>query len=129
MSTEIVGFAATLVSLVLWWPQTARVWKYRNDPGELVGISRLGQVLLIGSGVIWTTYAVLTDSLWLGVSVSTNIPLGVITLAILSQARWVACPGEIVAAGAVAAGAVTAGAVTAGAVTAGAVTAGAPAPA
>lgn len=83
------------MSLVLWWPQAVTVWKFRNDPGELAGISRLGQYLLIGSGVIWTIYAVLTHSVWLAVSVSTNIPLGLLTLTILSQARWVPCPSEL----------------------------------
>jgi len=98
VSTEIVGFVASLVSLVLWWPQAATVWKFRNDPGELAGISRTGQYLLIISGAIWTVYAVLTQSVWLAVSVSTNIPLGVLTLVILAQARWIACPAETVAA-------------------------------
>ncbi|QTE28303.1 hypothetical protein [Pengzhenrongella sicca] len=94
MSTQVVGFVASLVSLVLWWPQTATVWKFRHSPGELAGISRVGQVLLIASGLIWTTYAMLTDSIWLAVSVSTNIPLGLLTLAILSRAQWIACPAE-----------------------------------
>jgi hypothetical protein len=82
-----------MVSLILWWPQAARVWKFRNDPDQLAGISRLGQVLLVVSGLIWTAYAVLTGSFWLGVSVSTNIPLGLLTLGILSQSRWQDCPG------------------------------------
>jgi len=92
VGTELVGCAASIVSLVLWWPQAARVWKYRNDPEQLAGISRLGQLLLVASGAIWTIYAALTDSLWLAVSVSTNIPLGLLTLAILSQGRWHECP-------------------------------------
>lgn len=100
MGTEIVGCAASLVSLVLWWPQAARVWKYRNDPDQLAGISRTGQLLLVISGAIWTIYAVLTSSLWVAVSVSTNVPLGLLTLAILSQGRWHACPGELAVAGA-----------------------------
>ncbi|RYV50423.1 hypothetical protein [Pengzhenrongella frigida] len=99
MGTEILGCAASMMSLILWWPQAARVWKFRNDPAQLAGISRLGQLLLVLSGLIWMTYAVLTGSLWVGVSVSTNIPLGLLTLAILSQSRWQECPDATVLAG------------------------------
>ena len=101
VGTELVGFFASMVSLILWWPQAARVWKFRNNPDQLAGISRLGQLLLVLSGVVWTVYASLTDSVWLAVSVSTNIPLGLITLAILSQGRWQECPGSAALVGSV----------------------------
>lgn len=102
VGTELVGFFASMVSLILWWPQAVRVWKFRNDPKQLAGISRLGQVLLVLSGAVWTVYAGLIDSVWLAVSVSTNIPLGLLTLAILSQSRRQECPSSAAMAGSVA---------------------------
>jgi uncharacterized protein with PQ loop repeat len=98
MTVGVVGFLASSMSLVLWWPQAATVWKYRNDPARLDGVSRLAQYLLAINGAAWLVYADLTHSPWLAVSVSTNIPLAILTLMILSRAArsaWTSVDADV----------------------------------
>ena len=58
--TEGIGFVASVVSFVLWWPQAARVWRHRHDGGQLGGVSISSQVLLVVNAALWGAYAVVT---------------------------------------------------------------------
>ena len=60
--TEGIGFLASAVSFVLWWPQAARVWRHRRDGGRLGGVSITSQVLLVVNAALWGGYAVVTGS-------------------------------------------------------------------
>lgn len=85
--TEGVGFLASAVSFVLWWPQAARVWRHRHDRGQLGGVSISTQVLLLVNASLWGVYAVFTGSFWVGAPGLVNAPLALLTIALLRRSR------------------------------------------
>lgn len=84
---ELVGFLASAVSLVLWWPQAVRVWRFRHDPNGLGGVSVPTQVLLLANAALWAVYALLTESFWVGAPGLVNAPLAVGTIALVRRSR------------------------------------------
>lgn len=91
---DVVGFLAALVSSVMFLPQAARVWRMRNDPRALQGVSPLGQVLLLINASLWGLYALLTGAYWVAVPGLLNFPLACLTLLLLSRARGVAVSND-----------------------------------
>ena len=85
--TEGIGFVASVISLVLWWPQAARVWRHRHDGGQLGGVSISTQVLLLGNAALWGAYAVVTGSFWVGAPGLVNVPLALLTIALVRRSR------------------------------------------
>ena len=83
--TGAVGLVASVVSLVLWWPQALLVWRCRRQPDRLRGVSVPSQVLLLLNAVLWGVYAVATNSLWVGAPGLVNAPLALVTIAILRR--------------------------------------------
>ncbi|KQR12234.1 hypothetical protein [Cellulomonas sp. Leaf334] len=93
--TEGIGFLASAVSFVLWWPQAARVWRHRRDGGRLGGVSITSQVLLVVNAALWGGYAFVTGSFWVGAPGLVNAPLAVGTIVLLRRSRRVsATPGR-----------------------------------
>lgn len=90
--TEAVGFLASAVSFVLWWPQAARVWRHRDDGGRLGGVSIGSQVLLVLNAALWGGYAVATGSFWVGAPGLVNAPLALGTIVLLRRSRRVSAP-------------------------------------
>ena len=86
---EILGFTASVLSLVLWWPQAARVWKCRGRSEQLSGVSVSSQTLLLMNAALWGAYAIVTGSLWVGASGLVNGPLAIITIVLLRRAERV----------------------------------------
>jgi uncharacterized protein with PQ loop repeat len=84
---ETLGFTASVVSFVLWWPQAVRVWRCRRRGESLSGVSLSSQVLLLLNATLWGAYAVLTQSLWVGAPGLINAPLAAVTIVVLSRAR------------------------------------------
>jgi hypothetical protein len=89
---ELVGFLASAVSLVLWWPQAARVWHLRHDGTELGGVSITTQALLLANALLWAVYALLTGSFWVGAPGLVNAPLAVGTIALVRRSRLRSLP-------------------------------------
>jgi uncharacterized protein with PQ loop repeat len=84
---ELVGFLASAVSLVLWWPQAARVWRFRHAPDGLGGVSIPTQALLLANAALWAVYALLTGSFWVGAPGLVNAPLALGTIALVRRSR------------------------------------------
>src|SRR6476620_9462467 len=84
---ELLGFIASLISFVLWWPQAARVWRCRRRAEQLTGVSTSSQFLLLMNACLWGAYAVGTGSLWVGAPGLVNGPLAIITIVLLRHAR------------------------------------------
>ena len=57
---ETLGFAASVVSFVLWWPQAMRVWQCRHSGAHLSGVSISSQALLLVNAALWGAYAIVT---------------------------------------------------------------------
>jgi uncharacterized protein with PQ loop repeat len=84
---DVLGFVASVISFVLWWPQAALVWRCRKHREQLGGVSTSSQVLLLMNACLWGAYAVGTGSLWVGAPGLVNGPLAVITIVLLRQSR------------------------------------------
>ena len=84
---DSLGFTASIVSFVLWWPQAVRVWHCRDSVAHLSGVSISSQLLLLTNAALWGVYAVVTGSLWVGAPGLVNAPLAVVTVVILRRAR------------------------------------------
>jgi uncharacterized protein with PQ loop repeat len=84
---ETLGFTASVVSFVLWWPQAVRVWRCRRRGDSLDGVSLSSQVLLLLNATLWGAYGLVTESLWVGAPGLINAPLAVVTIVVLHRAR------------------------------------------
>src|SRR6478735_2164957 len=84
---QLLGFIASLMSFVLWWPQAALVWRCRRQGEQLTGVSTSSQLLLLMNACLWGAYAVVTGSLWVGAPGLINGPLAIVTIVLLRRAR------------------------------------------
>jgi uncharacterized protein with PQ loop repeat len=84
---ETLGFAASVVSFVLWWPQAVRVWRCSRRGESLSGVSLSSQALLLVNALLWGAYAIITQSLWVGAPGLINAPLAVLTIVVLHRSR------------------------------------------
>ncbi len=82
-----LGLAATSSSLLLWLPQARTTWQNRNDPVRLTGISAATQWLLLSSSLLWGTYGLVIQSVWVSVPNIVSIFLAVATIVILRRGR------------------------------------------
>lgn len=85
--TEALGLLASLTSFVLWIPQGIRVWRARRDPAALTGIAVSTQAISLVGNVLWFVYALLIGSFWLGAPIVVNLPVLLLTIAVLVRAR------------------------------------------
>lgn len=88
--TEALGLLASLTSFILWIPQGVRVWRARRDPAALSGIAVSTQVISLVGNVLWFVYALLIQSFWLGAPIVVNLPVLLMTIAVLVRARRMA---------------------------------------
>jgi uncharacterized protein with PQ loop repeat len=84
---EFLGFTASAVSFILWWPQAIRVWRCRRAGASLRGVSLSSQALLLFNAALWGAYGVVTNSLWVGAPGLVNAPLAVATIVIVVRGR------------------------------------------
>lgn len=90
-----LGLAATTASLLLWIPQARTTWQNRNDPVRLAGVSAATQWLLLSSSLLWGTYGLAIQSVWVSVPNIVSVFLAIATIVILRRGRnlspvWVA---------------------------------------
>lgn len=86
MLINFLGLTASVISFILWLPQARVTWLSRKDPEKLRGISIGTQLLVMLNATIWAVYAVLANSLWVGVPGLVNFPLALITVIIVLKA-------------------------------------------
>ena len=85
--TQVFGFLASLITFILWVPQSTHTWKNRNKPEVLKGISLGTQWLMITSSIFWLGYAILAPAYWSGAPCLINIPLAAITIFLIHRSR------------------------------------------
>ena len=86
-ATEVIGFTASVISFAMWRPQAVQVWRGRRDAHALAGVSIQTQWLLAANAVLWLLYAILTQAFWVGAPSLVNLPLALVTIAILRRVR------------------------------------------
>ena len=88
MSIHLLGLAASIMSLLIWLPQTKHTWQHRNDPEEMSAISTLTQVLLIANNILWILYGTrIPNGFWVWASAIVNIPVGILTIFLINRAK------------------------------------------
>lgn len=84
--TEVSGLLASITGLLLWLPQGLRVWRDRDVPDRLVGISVPTQVLSLAGNVLWLLHAIGIGSFWLGAPSVVNVPIAIMTIVVVRRA-------------------------------------------
>ena len=84
---NVLGLAATTASLLLWIPQARTTWQNRNDPVRLAGVSAATQWLLLSSSLLWGTYGLAIQSVWVSVPNIVSVFLAIATIVILRRGR------------------------------------------
>ena len=87
MLVSVIGMFASVISFVLWIPQATLVWRERNNPIALIGVSPVTQILVLCNATLWGVYAILTSAFWAGAPGIINAPLAASTLVILYRGR------------------------------------------
>lgn len=93
--TNFIGIVASTIAFVMFVPQAVRVWRARNDPHALVGISLSTQFLVLGNATIWGVYAVLLSEFWVGAPGIINAPLALTVIVLVVRSRVKADPSNI----------------------------------
>lgn len=84
---HLVGFVASVISFVMFWPQGWRTWSQRRSPQFLIGISVGTYLLLCANAVTWGVYAFMTGAYWSGLPGLFNLPLAVLVIVLSIRAR------------------------------------------
>lgn len=92
--TEVSGLLASITGFLVWLPQARRVWQDRHDPERLSGVSLQTQALSLAGNVLWLVHAVGIGSFWLGAPSVVNIPVIVLTIALVRRAQRTAATSE-----------------------------------
>jgi uncharacterized protein with PQ loop repeat len=87
VAVQVLGFACSVISFVLFWPQVRRTWAIHDDPRDLAGVATGTQWLLLANAVGWGLYAVLTGAFWSGAPGLINGPLAIATLILIGRAQ------------------------------------------
>lgn len=87
MIAEILGFAGSLISFVLWLPQARATYRARHDAPILAALSAGTPALVVANATIWGMYALLTGAFWVGAPGIVNGPLAIWTLWLIWRAR------------------------------------------
>lgn len=86
---DAIGFAASVISFVLFLPQAQRTWQMRKNPQALRGVSLGTQWFVLCNATLWGVYAVITSAFWVGAPGIVNAPLAIAQLVLVSRARRV----------------------------------------
>lgn len=84
---NIVGFTAAVISFIIWLPQARSTWRYRNDPAALAVASLGTQLLVLLNATVWWVYAIGTEAYWSGAPGAVNLPLALLSIALILRAR------------------------------------------
>lgn len=88
--TEATGLLASISGFLVWLPQARRVWKDRDDPARLTGISLQTQALSLVGNALWLVHAIGIGSFWLAAPSAVNIPVVLMTIVVVRRAQR--CP-------------------------------------
>ncbi len=82
-----LGFGATTFSIIMWLPQARTTWLNRNDPVRLAGISETTQWFLVACCLLWGSYGLVIESIWIVLPNLVSFPLAVTTIVLVRLGR------------------------------------------
>ncbi|MCU1425784.1 MAG: hypothetical protein JWM51_2075 [Microbacteriaceae bacterium] len=84
---NLLGFTATMFSVLMWIPQAATTWRNRNDTLRLAGISESTQWLTMMGALAWGVFGLLSGSFWVAAPSAVSFPLALATIVVVRQGR------------------------------------------
>lgn len=72
---SILGALASVTSIGLFIPQFLKIWKLRNSPEKLKGVSRGRVYILWLQALLWMSYGISLEQVWVSVPSIVTIPL------------------------------------------------------
>lgn len=84
---SVIGALAAVISFVLWLPQAVTMWRNRNDPKALAGMSQGTLWLVVCNASLWFLYAYLTQAFWTGAPGLVNLPLAIFGLLLINRSK------------------------------------------
>ena len=91
---SIISVGASVLAFAVFIPQAARVWRMRDDPHALLGVSVITNMFIINNSLVWGIYAWSIQEFWVGAAGIVNLPLAamIVALVLRSRARAVKQP-------------------------------------
>lgn len=80
---SFLGAAASVTSIGLFVPQFLKIWQLRNSPEKLLGVSRGRVFILWLQALLWMSYGIFLDQIWVSVPSMATIPLMGVSLLLL----------------------------------------------
>jgi uncharacterized protein with PQ loop repeat len=84
---NMLGFAATAFSVLMWIPQARTTWQNRNDAIRLAGISETTQWFTMIGALLWGVFGVLSHSFWVAAPTLVSLPLALATIVVVRRGR------------------------------------------
>lgn len=84
---NVLGGLASITAFTLFLPQALRVWKLRDQPLALEGVSASTQWLVIVNEVFWGVYGLGSQAYWAAAPAAVSLPLAAFVLILLHRSR------------------------------------------
>lgn len=92
---EFAGILASAVTFIMFIPTAAGVWRHRNTPSSLAGVSASTAWMMVIGSTSWIVYGLGTGAFWIAAPSLVNLPLGVFILFLLGRARGMSAEVEV----------------------------------
>lgn len=86
IAATVFGIAGNICSTALFLPNALTVWRRRNDPSAMRGVSSTMQVLVLCNAALWACYAAITEAWWAAAPGLFNVPLALFVLYLIRSA-------------------------------------------
>lgn len=87
VAATVFGIAGNICSTALFLPNALTVWRRRNDPAAMRGVSATMQVLVLCNAALWCCYAAATQAWWAAAPGLLNAPLAMFVLSLIWSSR------------------------------------------
>lgn len=83
----VAGMVGSTISAVMLLPQALHVWRLRNSPERLRGVSVPTQALVVSNALTWFIYGFAAQEFWPAVPGLLNFPVACLTIALVLRGR------------------------------------------
>lgn len=88
-NAEVLGAGASVLAFAMFIPQALRVWRVRNDPHALLGVSVTSYAFVINNAIVWGIYAAAVNAFWVGAAGIVNLPLSLVVIGVIVRSRLI----------------------------------------
>lgn len=87
MLEHLIGSAASVIAFALFLPQARATWRNRHNATALRAVSLGTQWLVVTNALLWFAYGAVTQAFWIAAPGFVNLPLAMMSIALISRAR------------------------------------------